>query len=226
MPVALHRPELVVLDVNETLSDLSPLRDRFADLGVPPEEAATWFASLLRDGFALTVTGDNPDFARIGRELLGGLLAGSVDDVPAGVEHVMAGFADLGLHPDVVPGLRALREGGLRVVTLSNGSTAVAEGLLGRAGALDLVERLLSVEDAGRWKPAPEAYRHALDVCGVPADRAVLVAVHPWDLHGAHRAGLGTAWVARSGGRYPGHLAAPDLTVEDLPALTEALQQA
>lgn len=226
MPVALHRPELVVLDVNETLSDLSPLRDRFADLGVPPEEAATWFASLLRDGFALTVTGDNPDFARIGRALLGGLLAGSVDDVPAGVEHVMAGFADLGLHPDVVPGLRALREGGLRVVTLSNGSTAVAEGLLGRAGALDLVERLLSVEDAGRWKPAPEAYQHALDVCGVPADRAVLVAVHPWDLHGAHRAGLGTAWVARSGGRYPGHLAAPDLTVEDLPALAEALQQA
>ncbi|ANS78130.1 Putative FMN hydrolase [Serinicoccus hydrothermalis] len=223
--MAAHRPELVVLDVNETLSDMSPLRRRFADLGVPQEWAGTWFASLLRDGFALTVTGDNPDFAQVGRELLPGFLAGSVEDVPAAVDHVMDGFGDLALHDDVVPGLRALREAGLRVVTLSNGSTAVAQGLLERAGAADLVERLLSVEDAPRWKPAPEAYRHALDVCGVAAERAMLVAVHPWDVHGAHRAGLGTAWVARGGGGYPGHLSAPDLTVEDLPALARALAE-
>ena len=42
----------------------------------------------------------------------------------------MAGFASLPLHPDVVPGVRALRQAGLRLVTLSNGSTQVAESLI------------------------------------------------------------------------------------------------
>jgi len=31
----LQRPSVVVFDENETLSDLSPLADRFVDLGVP-----------------------------------------------------------------------------------------------------------------------------------------------------------------------------------------------
>ena len=46
------RPVLV-FDVNETLSDLSPLHRAFEELGVPGELARTWFASVLREGFAL-----------------------------------------------------------------------------------------------------------------------------------------------------------------------------
>ncbi len=32
---------------------------------------------------------------------------------------------------------------------------------------------------------------------------AMLVAVHPWDIDGAARAGLATAWINRNGGVYP-----------------------
>lgn len=49
------RPYLVVFDVNETLSDMSPLAARFEDVGAPSLTAQIWFAELLRDGFALTV---------------------------------------------------------------------------------------------------------------------------------------------------------------------------
>ena len=34
-------------------------------------------------------------------------------------------------------------------------------------------------------------------------EEMVLVAVHPWDVDGARRAGLQTAWVNRSGGAFP-----------------------
>nr|WP_254925633.1 MULTISPECIES: hypothetical protein [unclassified Rhodococcus (in: high G+C Gram-positive bacteria)] len=51
---ALRRPRVIVFDVNETLSDMSPLSERFADVGAPNELASLWFASVLRDGFALT----------------------------------------------------------------------------------------------------------------------------------------------------------------------------
>lgn len=51
----------------------------------------------------------------------------------------------------------------------------------------------------------------------------LLVAVHPWDIHGAARAGLGTAWVNRSGAPYPAYFAEPDYTVTSLPELARTL---
>jgi len=53
-----RKPELLIFDVNETLSDMSPMVDRFEDVGAPSHVARSWFAGLLRDGFALTVVGE------------------------------------------------------------------------------------------------------------------------------------------------------------------------
>ncbi|BAS11180.1 haloacetate dehalogenase H-2 [Arthrobacter sp. Hiyo4] len=51
----------------------------------------------------------------------------------------------------------------------------------------------------------------------------LLVAVHPWDIHGAARAGMRTAWLNRSGGSYPEHFQDPDFTVTTLTGLPTAL---
>lgn len=216
-------PKLLVFDVNETLSDMSPMAARFAAVGAPEHLATSWFASLLRDGFALTATGANPSFAALGSEALRNVLAGRVADLEGAVEHVMAGFAGLPVHPDVVEGITALAATGASLVTLSNGSTSVAQGLVDRNGLADAFDSLLSVEDAPRWKPAAEAYRYALEVCSTPADEAMLVAVHPWDVHGAHEAGLATAWVNRRGGGYPSYFTRPDLEVASLVELAARL---
>lgn len=217
------RPDLLVFDVNETLSDMSPMGQRFADVGAPEHLARTWFAALLRDGFALTAAGSNPSFADVAKDVLTTALAPHVNDVAAAGEHVMAGFGQLGLHPDVVEGVRALQALGIPLITLSNGSTSVAEGLFDRHGLTDAFDRLLSVEDAPRWKPAPEAYAYALDVCGVDPAGAMLVAVHPWDIHGAREAGLRTSWVDRTRTAYPVHFARPDLRVPSLVELASVL---
>ena len=141
-------PELIVFDVNETLSDMAPLRERFQDLGAPGDLAATWFAGVLRDGFALAVRGVSRPFADIAESGLRWHFHGL--DLDRGedeaVAHVMVGFASLAVHPDVPGGVRALREAGFRLATLTNGSTSVSERLLGSAGLLDHFERLMSVE--------------------------------------------------------------------------------
>ncbi len=216
----------MVLDVNETLSDMAPMGARFEDVGAPALSATAWFAGLLRDGFALTALGAAEPFARIAADNLRIALHGvSLNrDIEEAVEHVMVGFRSLDVHPDVPDGLRALQDRGLRLVTLSNGSVSVAEGLFERAGVRNRFERLLSVEDAGIWKPAAGAYAYALAQCGVDAGDAMLVAVHPWDIAGASRAGLATAWVNRPGGPYPEYLAAPDLAVESLTDLADRLR--
>jgi 2-haloacid dehalogenase len=146
----IKRPTLLVFDVNETLSDMAPLRQRFADVGAPTHLASTWFASLLRDGFALTVAGLNPPFAGLATEglhlSLGGLeLDRTVDQA---VAYIMDRFAELNVHPDVPDGLSALAELGIRMVTLSNGSASIAQHLLSSASLDGHFERFLSVEGA------------------------------------------------------------------------------
>lgn len=219
---------VIVFDVNETLSDMSPMGERFREVGAPPDMAMLWFATLLRDGFALAASGDNGSFATIGADVLRGLLSGveldlSLDEA---VDHVMGGMKDLEVHPDVPEGIRALSAAGFRLVTLSNGSAQIAGKLFTDAGIRDEFESLLSVEDAPAWKPARSSYEYAATRTGTDPGSMLLVAVHPWDIHGAARAGLRTAWLNRTGGSYPAYFEAPDFTVSTLTDLAPALAAA
>ncbi|WP_454860043.1 haloacid dehalogenase type II [Promicromonospora soli] len=221
-----RRPRVLIFDVNETLSDMAPIAGRFEAVGAPAHLARPWFAGLLHDGFALTVAQENPSFAQLGAEGLWSVLAGMPLNRPVedAVDHIMAGFAGLAVHPDVPGGVRALAGLGIRLVTLSNGSASIAQRLLTDAGLDDAFEAFLSVEQAGVWKPAPGAYAFALESCGVDPIDAMLVAAHPWDTDGAHRAGLAAAWINRAGGPYPGYFRSPDLEATSLLHLAEQLR--
>ena len=223
----MDRPDLVLLDVNETLSDLSGMRDAFSEVGLPADDTAAWFAGVLRDGFALTMLGENPAFAAVGTAALRGRLEATGHADPEGAAgRVMGRFTGLTPHADVVPGLLAVKEAGCRIATLSNGSAAVAEALLGRTEAGAVVERYLSVEDAGTWKPDRRAYAYALDALEVAPERTLMVAVHPWDLEGARRAGLRTAWIRRGAPAYPSTFTPPDLEADSFVDLAGVLAEA
>jgi len=222
-----RRPQLLLFDVNETLSDMSAIAERFEAVGAPGYLARTWFAGLLRDGFALTVAQENASFEQLGAEGLRAMLGAGMPlnrPVEAAVEHIMAGFSALVVHPDVPGGVRALAQLGIRLVTLSNGSASIAQRLLGDAGLAHAFEAFLSVEQAGTWKPAAGAYSYALAACQVDPMDAMLVAVHPWDTDGASRAGLAGAWINRSGGRYPEYFRPPDVEAPSLLHLADQLR--
>ena len=218
-------PSVIVFDVNETLSDMGPMAQRFTDVGAPGHLARLWFTTLLRDAFALTAAGGQRPFAELAVASLRTVLHG-VDldrELPEAVDHVMTGFSRLGLHPDVAEGVRALRRSGLRLATLSNGSAAVAERLLTDSGLRAEFEALLSVEQAGAWKPARAAYEHAARSCGVDLADMMMVAVHPWDVDGAARAGMSTAWIDRDGAPYPDFSTPPTVTADSLTGLAAQL---
>ncbi|WP_037570172.1 haloacid dehalogenase type II [Phaeacidiphilus oryzae] len=222
-----NRPSVLVFDVNETLSDLSPLGDRFAEAGLPADRMPLWFAGILRDGIALAAAGGYADFADLARDGLRALLPAEWAEAEgeAAVEHVVSGFAELNVHPDVPDGVRALRAAGFRLVTMTNGSPDLSEGLLRRAGVRDCFEALHGVRGPGRWKPHPAAYHYPVERAGVRPDQAMLVAVHPWDVDGAQRAGLLGAWIRRGAGprAYPSSLTPPGVTARDLVELAAVL---
>jgi 2-haloacid dehalogenase len=218
-------PNLIVFDVNETLSDMAPLGQAFAREGVPEGLARTWFTGILRDGFAIAAAGGNTPFAGIAQDSLHRLLEEhGVPTAPASVERIMDTMRSLGVHPDVVPGVEALSQVA-PLITLTNGATQVAEALLTGAGIRKHFADLLSVDDARAWKPAPSSYAYAATRRGTTPDRMLLVAVHPWDIHGAHHAGLRTAWINRTGARYPAYFTRPDMEAPDLSSLAEQLTQ-
>jgi 2-haloacid dehalogenase len=214
--------EVLVLDVNETLTDLEPLRDRFAAAGLPRHSLDAWFAATLRDGFALTAAGAYADFRAIGGDVLASQLAAAkLDPTEETITGVLSGFTQLPLHPDVEPGLRELKKAGVRIITLTNGSAALSERVFTEGGIIDVLEHRLDVAAPQRWKPHPDAYRYAADVCGVPVERMGLAAVHPWDIDGAQRAGLQGIYIDRRSTPYPKAFLAPDVVVKDFVELAQ-----
>ncbi|GAA1208585.1 haloacid dehalogenase type II [Rhodoglobus aureus] len=214
----------IFFDVNETLSNLEPVADVFEEIGAGRPVAATWFNTILRDGFALTTAGSTALFGEIAatsaRDTLRGLhLNGSLKD---SVDAVLHAFSHVQLHADVAEGIRNLHNAGHRLFTLSNGPTTTAKRLLETAGISSLVTDLLSVEGHSPWKPARAAYEDALARTGTDGI-AYLVAVHPWDIHGATEAGLSTVWINRTAATYPEHFHPPTVTVSNLRELAAYL---
>jgi 2-haloacid dehalogenase len=220
------RPSVLLLDVNETLSDMGPLGMRFEAVGLPAHLTSTWFSNILRDGFALAATGAYASFRRVAESAAIALLSTpdrTPNDISAAAEHLVRGLSELPLHDDVRPALERLATAGLRVMTLTNGSRSNTIALLERAGVSGRVEENFSVEEVGRWKPVREAYHYAAARCGVEPAQVMMVAAHPWDVEGAKRAGLLGAWINRRELPYPSLLRKPDLTAADLVGLAQAL---
>ena len=213
------RPDVVALDVNETLLDLAPVAAALVELGRPADLLPTVFGRTLATGFAATVAGTWLPF----RAAFDTALAQLTDLSDGDRGRVAGAFLELSPHPDVEPALRRLVEAGVRVVTLSHGSPGVAEAGLERGGITPLVERTLSSETVRAWKPAREAYLWAAGACGVPPGRMALVAAHGWDVLGAERAGLTGAWFPRAERVYPAAFPAPAVLAGDLAGAVEAL---
>ena len=180
----------------------------------PPALLEAWYTRTLRDGMALSATGDYVPFSEVAEAALRGLTHYTVSDEQ--VAAVMAGWDELPAFPDAAPAVTRLTEAGVRVACLTNGSAHLTSSFLNRAGLGSLVGRVISVEEVYRWKPAGVVYLYAASLLDVPADRLALVAAHDWDCHGAKRAGLTAGWVSRKAGGFGAPFAAPDVVGEDL----------
>jgi len=167
------------------------------------------------------LAGDYAGFADVAASALHAETRGELTD--AQVQAVVAGFGDLTPQPDAVSAVRGAREAGARVFTLSNGAAATTQALLDRAGLITSVERVLSIDEARAWKPSRAPYELALHAAGVPAERVALVAVHSWDIQGAHAAGRTTGWCPRLEGEPTPAFTPADVSAFTLDGVIDAL---
>ena len=220
------RRRIVVFDVNETLLDieaLAPLFERiFGDRRVMRE----WFAQLILYSEAITLAGAYEPFGRLGAGVLHMVAATKGLEVhEPDLDELRSLMQVIPAHPEVPAALARLQKAGFRLVTLSNSAPQPGGGPLERAGIAAFFERQFSVDQVGRYKPAPETYRMVAQALEVETDGLWMVACHVWDTIGAQRAGCAGAFVHRPGNALlplP-TLPQPDVVGPDLLAVAEGI---
>ena len=190
----------LVFDVNETLLDLGALRGPFARAFGDQPPLGEWFARLLHGSLVATLTDTYEDFGTIGLRTLDALaVRRGVELTEAGRDEILGTMRRLPPHPEVPIALERLSAAGFRLATLTNSSNETVRAQLAHAGLGDAFERVLSVEDVRRFKPAPEPYRMAAERLEIGVEEIRIVAAHDWDVWGAMRAGCAGAFVDRAG---------------------------
>lgn len=205
----------VTFDVIGTLFSLDRLREALRSRGAPDRALELWFAQSLRDYFAFSHAGGYVPL----KEVLTAALPRALG--PLGVEldpdeakAVMGTMAELDPGPGAREACTLLSDGGCTLVALSNGSVEATTGLLERAGMRDAFAAVRSCDEIEVSKPAGAAYAMAREAAA--GGELWMVAAHAWDIAGARRAGLRTAWVSYVEGEYLPAYPPPDIEADDL----------
>ena len=122
--------------------------------------------------------------------------------------------------------MRALRRRGFRTAILSNGSPAMLDALVKRAGLEAMFDAVLSVDAVRAFKTASEGLPVALDTLGLPAPAIAFQSSNAWDAYAASDFGMRVVWCNRYGQRRERLPGAPDFeirTLAELPGLLPAL---
>ena len=123
--------------------------------------------------------------------------------------------------PDVVAALTRLRAKGYRLAILSNGDRDMLEAARPHIGFA--FDKVISVEEAGYFKPHWKTYAKAAEILGEAPERILFVANHAFDCIGAKSFGMRTAFIDRRKRPFGGTPHQPDLIVGDFAELASAL---
>ena len=123
----------------------------------------------------------------------------NLDLTEASRDRLMRQYSELSAFPENVEQLMRLREAGITLSVLSNGTPWMLEQAMEASGLAEYFEHILSVESVKRFKTAPEAYQMGPDALGSKATNILFVSSNCWDICGATWFGYRTIWLNRYG---------------------------
>ncbi|MBY5565404.1 haloacid dehalogenase type II [Rhizobium leguminosarum] len=104
--------------------------------------------------------------------------------------------------PEVVATLGKLKAAGFRLAIISNTDDAIIAGNVAQLGGH--VDRVITAQQAGAYKPCRQIFHHAWESLGIGMDDLMHICASPHlDLAAARELGFRTVWVDRGTGRKP-----------------------
>ncbi|MBT2414100.1 HAD family hydrolase [Streptomyces sp. ISL-12] len=182
-----------VFDVDGTLADTNHLH------------VVTWWEAFRQAGHRVPMHAVHRAVGLPSTDLIAHLL-GEDRDTDQDAELSAAHKALYGQYFDRLPALpgagellRRLAGDGWRVVLATSAGGAELSALRRAIDADEAITATASSDDVDAGKPAPEPVRHALELAGVPAERAVFVGDTVWDMAAGRRAGVRCVGVLSGG---------------------------
>jgi putative hydrolase of the HAD superfamily len=125
--------------------------------------------------------------------------------------------------PGAIETLRSLRDQGVRLALITNGSTEVQRGKIERFGLVSLFDCILIEGEFGVGKPDPRVYRHTLDQLNVSPEETWMVGDNvEWDVAAPQRLGIVGIWLDIAGSGLPASSPVrPDRIIRTLSDLLE-----
>lgn len=200
---------IYLFDAYGTLFDVhSAVARHAARIGPEAERLSEiWRTKQLEYTWIHAATGQRATFWELTERSLDYAIAASgarLDDETRAL--LLDAYRELDAYGDVRAVLEKLKNAGSRVAILSNGDPEMLERAVDSAGLSGLFERVLSVADAGTFKPDAMVYRLAVDAFDAPPEAMTFCSSNRWDIAGGAVFGFRCVWVNRQGrpDEYPG----------------------
>jgi len=177
------KPLVILFDVNETLLDMSPLKEKINTVLGNKEGFRIWFGMLLQYSLVDNSTSSYHEFSAIADATLNMAAKTFGKKIKEQDKKEALGLIkQLKAYPDVEKGLSMLKAAGYRLATLTNSASQTQMAQLNHAGLSKYFEQTLSIDEIKKYKPAHESYQYAAKALGVNTGDMVMVAAHGWDI--------------------------------------------
>jgi 2-haloacid dehalogenase len=206
-----------VFDAYGTLFDVSDVAvEAMNKAGVDSKAFSDlWRSRQLEYSWVRAVTGRHVDFWQVTRDALDYALE-SFGLSDSWGSPLMETYLRLPVFGDVIPALERLRANRVPLAVLSNGTAQMLSAIVAHARITEYFEALLSVEEAGVFKPHERVYALAPKRLSLPVEHICFVSSNGWDAWSAQAFGFRVVWCnrrARPRERLP---SAPDGEISDL----------
>jgi 2-haloacid dehalogenase len=136
------------------------------------------------------------------------------------INSLMQSYLELEVYEEVHATLENLQNQNKKQIIFSNGTYEMLNPLIEKR-ELNHLLNVLSVDDVKQYKPAPAAYKYALETLGVEPHEVLFMSSNFWDITGASSFGFKTAWINRAELEIDELGIKPDYIYKDLKGLLE-----
>jgi 2-haloacid dehalogenase len=188
-----------------------------------PSRLVTWWRRAHFENSMINALLDRPHipYREIGRISLSYTLErAGIPHTQEEVRRLVAEIERLQPFPDAEEALTRLKRRH-RIAILSNGDADMLEAIKPNLGVV--FDRIISVAEAGRFKPHSGTYRKAAELVAARPDEILFVANHAFDCVGAKAAGMQAAFIDRRKRPFGDWPYQPDLVVGNLKELADVL---
>ncbi|MBD2453140.1 haloacid dehalogenase type II [Nostoc sp. FACHB-87] len=117
---------------------------------------------------------------------------------PAKRDALASRYLTLDAYPEALEVLNTLKSRGFQLAILSNGSREMLQQVVVANNMQNVLDRWISVDEVGVFKPDPRVYSLAGRELGIPRKQILFVSSNSFDVFGAKSYGLQTAWIRRN----------------------------